>query len=85
MIAVEDKDLIDTRTIKKIRIEIVDIIFNLSARFRVFLYDMAEQLIKTVIVLIDGDDYKKWGAQDDVVLDLVLSKLELSVSPSLPV
>ena len=85
MIAVDEKELIDTRTIKKIRIEIVDLIFNISARFRVFFYDMAEQLIKTVIVLIDGDDYKKWGAQDDVVLDLVLGKLELSVPPSPPV
>jgi hypothetical protein len=59
----------------------VDIIFNLSARFRVMLYDMAEQLIKSVIVLIEGEDYKKWGNDDDIILDLVLVKLGLSLPP----
>jgi len=79
MIAVEDKDLIDTRTIKSLRIEIVDLVFNTSARFRVMLFDSLQQLIKSIIVLIDGDDYKKWGNNDDVVLDIVLNKLELSL------
>jgi hypothetical protein len=81
MIEIEEKEVIDTRTIKKLRIEIVDIIFNLSARFRVMLYDMAEQLIKSVIVLIEGEDYKKWGNDDDIILDLVLVKLGLSLPP----
>ena len=79
MIAVEDKDLIDTRTIKSLRIEIVDLVFNTSARFRVMLFDSLQQLIKSIIVLIEGDDYKKWGNNDDVVLDIVLNKLELSL------
>jgi hypothetical protein len=79
MIAVEDKDLIDTRTIKSLRIEIVDLIFNVSARFRVMLFDSLQQLIKSIIVLIEGDEYKQWGNNDDVVLDIVLNKLELSL------
>ena len=79
MIAVEDKDLVDTRTIKSLRIEIIDLIFNVSARFRVMLFDSLQQLIKSMTVLIDGDDYKRWGNNDDVVLDIVLNKLELSL------
>lgn len=79
MIAVEDKDLVDTRTIKSLRIEIIDLIFNVSARFRVMLFDSLQQLIKSITVLIDGDDYKRWGNNDDVVLDIVLNKLELSL------
>lgn len=79
MIAVEDKDLVDTRTIKSLRIEIIDLIFNVSARFRVMLFDSLQQLIKSITVLIDGDDYKRWGNNDDVVLDIVLDKLELSL------
>jgi hypothetical protein len=81
MIEIQEKEVIDTRTIKKLRIEIVDIIFNLSARFRVMLYDLSEQLIKSVIVLIEGEDYKKWGNNDDIILDLVLVKLGLSLPP----
>lgn len=82
MIEIEEKEVIDTRTIKKLRIEIVDIIFNVSARFRVMLYDLAEQLIKSVIVIIEGEDYKRWGNDDEVVLDLVLTKMGLSLPTS---
>lgn len=73
---------------KKISIKIGDIKFSESATFFVYFYNTTEitslfnesNIIKTQVVVIEGDEYKNWKDDDQYIIDLICNKLGITQS-----
>ena len=49
------------------------------AKFNVNIYDEKKEIVDTNIVLIEGEDYKKWGEDDQYIVDYICEKLGFSI------
>ena len=63
------------KTVVRFSLEINKMVFNKSAKFRVFLYDINNMLITTSYVTIEGEDYLNWSNDDNYVINFVANKL----------
>jgi len=70
-IEIEPYEIITKKYITNIRIILIYLEFNISAKFRVY-YD--ENITD---IIIDGDEYKNWGHDDNYILDIILCKFGL--------
>ena len=66
----------------KIRIELSEITFNVSAKFFIYFLMSNEDIIKVETIIVEGDDYMKWNNNDDYIIDLILSRLGLEQKPA---
>jgi hypothetical protein len=64
-----------TNIIVRFEAFINDLILNTSASFKVWLYDIHDKLIDVKIVSMVGEDYTKWGNDDEYVLQFIATQL----------
>lgn len=73
------KEIITTTTITKITITTHNIIINESVNLLVGYYDEKDNYVETIHLVLDGEDYKKWGTDDNYLLNWVCNKLNLTI------
>ena len=76
-IEVKTYELVETKTVNKITIEVVSLKLNTSCRVCYQLFD-GDKLIKVGMLDITGDDYNGWSNDDTYIVNLTLQKLGLS-------
>ena len=74
-IEIKDYDLVETKTVKKVAIQVIQLVLNTSCKINYQLYDTDSKLIKCGLLDISSDEYNSWGADDNFLIDLVISKL----------
>ena len=62
-------------TIVSFKVELTNLIFSTSARFRVETYDVNNYLVSVVQVVMEGEDYAKWSNADEYVYEFVATQL----------
>jgi hypothetical protein len=72
---IEPVDKTITQTIVRFSLDIIELILNTSATFRVLCYDVNNKLIETKFVSLEGTDYTNWGNDDEYVVQFVSSQL----------
>ena len=77
IIPVYSKEFIVTKTINNVIIRIINMklqeFANISAIVR-----HNDDFIENYTFHVEGDDYKKWGSNDDFIIDYVLIKIGLT-------
>jgi hypothetical protein len=74
---INDYNFVQTSVINNIKINIFKVELFKSMSLSVDLLNN-NKLINTKIMTISGDEYTKWGNDDNYIIDLVLSKLNLT-------
>jgi hypothetical protein len=64
-----------TKVVVRFAMDIIDLVLNTSATFRVITYDIEGSSIDTTSVLLAGEDYTNWGTNDDYVIQFVATQL----------
>jgi hypothetical protein len=64
-----------TKIISKITILVQDVKLNQPASINVLSKSANDELIKTDLIFIDGQDYQDWESNDEYIVNLVLTKL----------
>lgn len=72
-IAPVDKTI--TKTITRFFLDIIELTFNTSARFRVSQYDVNDNLIDAINVTIEGEEYTNWRNDDNYIINLIAQKM----------
>ena len=75
MSAIEPVDKTTTQTIIRFTLDIVELLLNQSATFRVSLYNINDKLVDTKFVTLEGADYNNWGNEDEYILQFVANDL----------
>ena len=70
-----------TQTIVRFSLDIIELILNTSATFRVISYDITNIMVDTQFVVLDGTDYLNWGNDDEYVRQFVANKLGFTLAP----
>jgi len=65
------------RIVNSVEIQIVNLILFQSVSILVSLYDEENNIIENKYLTIDGDDYQNWSNNDQFLIDLVLTKMDL--------
>lgn len=60
-------------------IDIVLMIFNTSATFRVYLYDVDDKIIDSSEVIVEGQDYLNWNNDDNYIINFIATKLGFQI------
>lgn len=68
-----------TKTITRFSLDIIELIFNTSARFRVSQYDVDNKLIEGINVTIEGEEYTNWRGDDTYVINLIAQKMGFTI------
>lgn len=68
------------QTAVRFSLDIVLMIFNTSASFRVYLYDIDDKIIDSSVIDIEGEDYLKWNNDDNYVIQYVANKLGVVIN-----
>ena len=71
-INVVPKEIIITKTIGSMNINITKIIFGVSATFNVSIFEPTGQLIRCDQQTLAGVDYEVWGSNDQYVVNYML-------------
>jgi len=64
-----------TKVVVRFAMDIIDLVLNTSATFRVITYDIEGSSIDTTSVLLAGEDYTNWGTNDEYVIQFVATQL----------
>jgi|688.fasta_scaffold606456_2 hypothetical protein len=78
MSAIEPVDKTITQTIVRFSLDIIELLLNQSATFRVSLYNANDKVIDTKFVTVEGTDYSNWGNDDEYIVQFVASQLEFT-------
>ena len=60
-----------TYTIKTCVYKLTELILNVLASFELKLYDDNDVLVKTVTLVVSGEDYKNWSNDDNFIFTLI--------------
>lgn len=72
-------DEVTTKTAHKISLHIDEVVLNVSATFRIALYDSNDVCFTNKQVTLEGKDYLSWGTDDKYVLNYVAKTLGLTL------
>lgn len=61
-----------------IEINVMELVLNSYVMVMVMFKNSNGNLLKNEMVKIEGDEYAAWGSDDNYLIDLVLSKLNLT-------
>ena len=78
MINVDNKEVVTTNTITSIDILTGEVSLNNSVNFPVKLLDQNGETLSIEFVRIEGEEYSNWSSDDQYVVDLILSRLNLT-------
>jgi len=81
MSAIVPVDKTTTKTVVRFAMDIIELILNTSATFRVITYDIDGASIDTQFVVLDGTAYSNWGNNDEYVVQYVANKLGFTLVP----
>jgi len=81
MSAIVPVDKTTTKTVVRFALDIIELILNTSATFRVITYDIDGASIETQFVVLDGTAYSNWGNNDEYVVQYVANKLGFTLVP----
>jgi hypothetical protein len=70
-----------TKTVVRFTMFISQLVLNTSASFRVFTYDIKDEIVDNVIVSLEGEAYTAWGNNDDYVIKYIASQLGFTLLP----
>ena len=74
-VEIKDYDLVETKTVSKVAIQVIQLVLNTSCKINYQLYSSDGKLIKCGLLDISGEEYSSWGADDNFLIDLVINKL----------
>lgn len=80
---IEPVERLTVQTIVRFSLDIIEMILNTSATFRVLCYDTNDKIVETKFVTLEGDDYVNWGNDDDYVTEFVATELGFTLVPYL--
>lgn len=69
---------VETHTITSVDFRFFDYVLFSKVSVMCCLRDIKGRVIANEVVRVDGEDFKKWGTDDQYIVDLVLSKLGLA-------
>lgn len=81
-IEIKEATLTETKTIKKVIINIFQLELHKSCMLNYHLLDENDRLVKADMMRIEGEEYQGWNADDGYIENLVLSKLGYSRATS---
>jgi hypothetical protein len=64
---------------KYIDVSIADVILGVSATVITTFYDGKNVAYKKEVAVMEGEDYKQWGTDDDYILQWVVKKYNLTL------
>lgn len=64
-----------TKVVVRFAMDIIDLVLNTSATFRVITYDIEGSSIDTTTVILAGEAYSNWGTNDEYVIQFVATQL----------
>lgn len=64
-----------TKIVVRFSMDILTLVVNTSASFRVVTFDIDGSSIDTTTVILAGEDYSAWGTNDDYVVQFVATQL----------
>jgi hypothetical protein len=70
-----------TKTVVRFAMDIIELILNTSATFRVITYDIDGASIETQFVVLEGTAYSNWGNNDEYVIQYVANQLGFTLVP----
>ena len=68
-------DKTTTKTVVRFALDIIELVLNTSATFRVISYDVDGASIETQFVVLEGTAYSNWGNNDEYVVQYVANQL----------
>jgi hypothetical protein len=74
-------DKTTTKTVVRFAMDIIELILNTSATFRVISYDIDGVSIETQFVVLEGTAYSNWGNNDEYVVQYVANQLGYVIAP----
>lgn len=72
------KDVTQVDTVTNIELHTSNLVLGSSIDINVLFKDTQDRVFKVEMVRVQGEEYSQWGSDDNYLIDLVLSKLELS-------
>lgn len=66
-----------TKTCNYLGIFLTNMSLGQNATFKINTFDEDAQVVKTDLVRLDGEDYEKWGDDDQYVIDYICQKLNI--------
>jgi len=75
MSAIVPVDKTTTKTVVRFALDIIELVLNTSATFRVISYDIDGASIETQFVVLEGTAYSNWGNNDEYVVQYVANQL----------
>jgi len=74
-------DKTTTKTVVRFALDIIELVLNTSATFRVITYDIDGASIETQYVVLEGTAYSNWGNNDEYVVQYVANQLGYVIAP----
>jgi len=68
-------DKTTTKTVVRFAMDIIELVLNTSATFRVISYGVDGASIETQFVVLEGTAYSNWGNNDEYVVQYVANQL----------
>ena len=63
------------KTAVRFSLDIIQLILNTSATFRVSLYDIDDKCIDNKYITLEGEDYKNWNSDDQYIVNFIAVQL----------
>lgn len=77
IIKVSPKEVIKTYTVDKIDVSISNLVLDESVTINILLIDSTDQLIESINITLDGEEYHQWSTDDSYIIDKILQLLNL--------
>ena len=78
---IEDYEQVNTITYSAIEIFVIGIALGVNARLGVRMFGKEGKPVDSKQLTMEGEDYQKWGSDDNYVIDFVCQKLGFTRKP----
>lgn len=75
-IKVEEKDIVTNLKIRYFTVFVNDIKLGISCNILVSMFDNDMNVVKQQNILLQDEDYQKWGSDDNYIINYVMEKYE---------
>lgn len=79
--SIQDKQFVTTKNAARVQIGVSSLTLGEKCVFRVYYYDIDGILVHMEDVVMEGDDYRAWGNDDDYCINFVTNRLGLTRIP----
>jgi hypothetical protein len=78
-VAIQGYQQVVTNTITNFSVVVRDVILNTRATLLVQCYDASSRVVETKTMVLSGEDYKSWGADDQYIIHYVARQLGFTI------